>query len=142
MSEKLRSRLRKRGRGDSSDDEDICAYFNLTSDLLGKDTGEEWPNVEVPKRKYHSTVINDDDVLVRSGISSDVSQVKWNTAWKAMAVKTRSELRMRRKTLIDSGCNRTIFTNRLLFSDFQECLIPITTAGEEVYETALVLLGS
>ena len=52
MSEKLRSRLRKRGRGDSSDDEDICAYFNLTSDLLGKDTGEEWPNVEVPKQKY------------------------------------------------------------------------------------------
>ena len=52
MSEKLRSRLRKRGRGDSSDDKDICAYFNLTSDLLGKDTGEEWPNVEVPKQKY------------------------------------------------------------------------------------------
>jgi hypothetical protein len=35
MSEKLRLRLRKRGRGDSRDDEDICAYFNLTSDLLG-----------------------------------------------------------------------------------------------------------
>ena len=78
MSKKLRSRLRKRGRGDSSDDEDICAYFNLTSDLLGKDTGEKWPNVEVPKQKYHSTVINDDDV--HSGISSDVSQLKWNTA--------------------------------------------------------------
>ena len=78
MSEKLRSRLRKRGRGDSSDDEDICAHFNLTSDLLGKDTGEEWPNVEVPKQKYHSTVINDDDA--HSGISSDVSQLKWNTA--------------------------------------------------------------
>jgi hypothetical protein len=72
------------GRGDSSDDEDICAYFNLTSDLLGKDTGEEWLNVEVPKQKYQSTVINDDDV--HSGISSNVSQLKWNTAWKAMAV--------------------------------------------------------
>ena len=139
MSEKLRSRLRKRGRGCSSDDEDICAYFNLTSDLLGKDIGEEWPNVEVPKRKYQSTVINDDDV--HSGISSDVSQLKWNTAWKAMAVKSRSELRMRRKTLIDSGCNRTIFTNRLLFSDFQECLIPITTAGEEVYATGIGTVG-
>ena len=80
MSEKLRSKLRKWGRGCSSDDEDICAYFNLTSDLLGKDTGEEWPNVEVPKRKYQSTVINDDDV--HSGISSDVSQLKWNTAWQ------------------------------------------------------------
>jgi len=139
MSEKLRSKLRKRGRGCSSDDEDICAYFNLTSDLLGKDIGEEWPNVEVPKRKYQSTVINDDDV--HSGISSDVSQLKWNTAWKAMAVKSRSELRMRRKTLIDSGCNRTIFTNRLLFSDFQECLIPITTAGEEVYATDIGTVG-
>ena len=49
MSEKLWSRLRKWGRGDGSDVEDICAYFNLTSDLLGKGTGEEWPNVEVPK---------------------------------------------------------------------------------------------
>ena len=40
------------GRGYGSgggviDDEDICAYFNLSSDLLGKDTGEKWPNVEV-----------------------------------------------------------------------------------------------
>ena len=78
MSEKLRSRLRKRGRGDSSDDEDICAYFNLTSDLLGKDTGEKWPNAEVPKQNYQSTVINDNDV--HSRISSDVSQLKWNTA--------------------------------------------------------------
>jgi hypothetical protein len=69
MSEKLRSKLRKRGRGCSSDDEDICAYFNLTSDLLGKDTGEEWSNDEVPKRKYQSTVINNDNV--HSGISSD-----------------------------------------------------------------------
>ena len=87
--------------GDRSDDEDICAYFNLTSDLLGKDTGEEWPNVEVPKENYQSTVINDDNV--HSGISSDISQLKWNTASKAMAVKSRLELRMRRKTLIDSG---------------------------------------
>jgi hypothetical protein len=119
---------------------------------LGTDTGEEWPNVEVPKRKYQSTVINNDDL--HSGISSDVSKLKWNTAWKAMAVKSRSELRMRRKTPIDSSCNRTIFTNLLLFSDFQEYLVPITTAGEEVYATgieqlerkcmqpALVLLGS
>ena len=62
MSEKLRSRLRKRRRGYIIDDEDICAYFKLTSDLLWKDTGEEWPNVEVPKRKYQYTVINDDDI--------------------------------------------------------------------------------
>ena len=76
MSEKLRSRLQKRGRGYSIDNEDICAYFNLTSDLLGKDTGEEWSNDKVPKQKYQSTVINDDDV--HSGISSDVSQLKWS----------------------------------------------------------------
>ena len=56
-------------------------------------------------------------------------------------MESRSELRMRRKTLIDSGCNQTIFTNRLLFLDFQECLIPITTAGEEVYATGIGTVG-
>jgi hypothetical protein len=55
--------------------------------------------------------------------------------------KSRSELRMRRKSLIDSDCNQTIFTNRLLFSDFHECLISITTAGEEVYATSIGTVG-
>jgi hypothetical protein len=58
-----------------------------------------------------------------------------------MTVKSRSELRMRRKALIDSGCNRTIFTNRLLFLDFQEYLISITTAGEEVNATGIDTVG-
>ena len=97
----------------------------MTSDLLGKDVGEEWPNIEVPIQQYKYIVRNDDEVIDR--ISSDVSNLRENSAWRAMALKTKADIRIRRKTLIDSGCNRTIFTNRLLFTDFQKCLIPIKT---------------
>ena len=54
-----------------------------------------------------------------------------------MAVRCQADMRRRRKTLIDSGCNRSIFTNRSLFLDFYECLIPITSAGEEIYATGM-----
>ena len=49
MSEKLRNTLQKQGRGVvECDDVNNCVYYNVTSDLLGKDVGEEWPNIEVP----------------------------------------------------------------------------------------------
>ena len=49
MSEKLRSTLQKQGRGVvECVDVNNCVYFNVTSDLLEKDVGEEWPNIEVP----------------------------------------------------------------------------------------------
>ena len=63
---------------------------------------------------------NDDEVVDR--ISSDVSNLRENSAWRAMALKTKADIKRRRKTLIDSGCNRTIYTNRI-FKDFHKCLI-------------------
>ena len=122
MSAKLRSRLRKRGRGVvECDDENNCVYYNVTRDLLGKDVGEEWLNIEVPIKQYKYIVRNDDEVIDR--ISSDVRNLRENSAWRAMALKTKADIRRSRKTLIDFGCNRTIFTNRLLIQDFQKCLI-------------------
>ena len=64
---------------------------------------------------------NDDEVIDKE--CSDVRNLRENSAWRAMALKTKADIRRRRKTLIHSGCNRTIFTNRLLFKDFQKCLI-------------------
>ena len=87
---------------------------------MEKDVGEEWPNIEVPIQQYKYIVRNDDEVIDR--ISSDVSNPRENSAWRAMELKTKADIRRRRKTLIDSGCNRTIYTNRL-FEDFYKCLI-------------------
>ena len=70
MSAKLRSRLRKRGRGVvECDDVNNCVYYNVTSDLLGKDVGEEWPNIEVPIQQYKYIVRNDDEVIDRIQMS-------------------------------------------------------------------------
>ena len=58
---------------------------------------------------------NDDEVIDKE--CSDVSNLREISAWRAMALKNKADIRRRRKTLIDSGCNRTIYTNRL-FKDF------------------------
>ena len=79
MSAKLRSRLRKRGRGVvECDDVNNCVYYNVTSDLLGKDVGEEWPNIEVPIQHYKYNVRNGDEVRDRN--SSDISNPRENSA--------------------------------------------------------------
>ena len=115
MSEKLRKRLGKRGRVDESVDNIVnTAYFNVTTDLMGKDVSDEYPNVEVPIRKVISTTINEDNI--HDFIKTDVSQLRENTAWKAMAVRCLADMRRRRKTLIDSGCNRSIFNFRIFMS--------------------------
>ena len=63
MSEKLRKRLGKRGRVDDGvDNNDNTAYFNVTTDLMGKDVSDDYPNVEVYIRKVTSTIINEDNV--------------------------------------------------------------------------------
>ena len=58
---------------------------------------------------------NDDEVIDKE--CSDVSNLRENSAWRAMALKNKADIRRRRKTLIDSGCNR------LLCKEFQKCLI-------------------
>ena len=54
MSEKLRKRLGKRGRVDDGVDvNDNAAYFNVTTDLMGKDVSDHYPNAEVPMRTIY-----------------------------------------------------------------------------------------
>ena len=70
MSANRRIRLRKRGRGVvECDDVNNCVYYNVTSDLVGKDVGEEWPNIEVPIQQYKYIVRNDDEVIDRIQMS-------------------------------------------------------------------------
>ena len=78
---------------------------------------------------------NDDKVIHRN--SSHVSNLRENSAWRAMSLNTKADIRRLRETLIDSGCNRTIFTDRLLFKDSQKCLITFKTAGGEIYMTGI-----
>ena len=77
------------------------AYYNVTTDLMGKDVSEDYPNVEVPIRQVKSTIINEDNI--HDIIKTDVSQLRENSAWRAMAVRSSADMRRRRKTLIDSG---------------------------------------
>ena len=79
MPEKLRKRLGKRGRVDESVDNIVnTAYFNVTTDLMGKDVSDEYLNVEVPIRKVISTTINEDNI--HDIIKPDVSQLRENSA--------------------------------------------------------------
>ena len=87
MSEKLRKRLGKRGRVDDGVDvNDNASYYNATTDLMGTDVSDDYPNGEVPVRKVESTSINEDNI--RDILLTDVSQLRENSAWKAMAVRS------------------------------------------------------
>ena len=91
MLEKLRKRLGKLGRVDDGvENNDNTAYFNVTTDLMGKDVSDDYPNVEVPNRKVESTSIN--EVNIRDIILTDVSQLRKKSAWKAMAVRSRADM--------------------------------------------------
>ena len=79
MSEKLRKRLGKHGRVDDDvDNNDNTAYFNATTDLMGTDVNDDYPNVEVPIRKVESTIINEENV--HDIIQTNVSQLRENSA--------------------------------------------------------------
>ena len=122
---------------DLSDDITLCAYYNLSGDLLGEGTEDCWNEVGAPPASHAEVTINDDEVGLQD---TDVSQLINNPGWTVMAVKAK-EGRCPRKTLIDSGCNRTIFTHRHLFTDFKETRIPIKTAGEVIYATGVGTVG-
>ena len=51
-------------------------------------------------------------------------------------IKTKADIKRRRKTLIDSGCSRPIFTNHLLFKYFHKCMIA-SDRGEEICVTGI-----
>ena len=62
-----------------------------------------------------------------------------NRSWKLM--RTRSHVRKRVRTLADSGCSCTIFTDRNLFTDYQPYLSPISTAGGTIRSTGRGTVG-
>jgi hypothetical protein len=76
----------------------------------------------------------------RSGEESDISNPRDNPGWKVMLVKSRKR-RPRVKTLVDSGCNCTIFTDRALFSDYEERSISIKTASNKIREVGRGTVG-
>ena len=54
---------------------------------------------------------------------------------------TRSHVRKRVRTLADSGCSCTIFTDRNLFTDYQPYSSPISTAGGTIRSTGRGTVG-
>ena len=56
-----------------------------------KDVGEGSTNIEVPIQQYKHFVRNDDEVIHRN--SSHVSNLRENSAWRAMALKTKADNR-------------------------------------------------
>ena len=54
---------------------------------------------------------------------------------------TRSHVRKRVRTLANSGCSCTIFTDRNLFTDYQPYASPISTAGGMIRSTGRGTVG-
>ena len=113
------------------------AYYNIVEDILGNSIEEDWPGIGVPPAIYPSTTLNDDIV---EPAEVDVSKLNENSSWTVMMVKAK-DMPKTRKTLVDSGCNRSIFTNRELFTEYREARIPIKTAGDIIYAVGVGTVG-
>ena len=74
-----------------------------------------------------------------TGESKNVIKLNENRGWKLMW--TRSHVRKRVRTLADSGCSCTIFTDRNLFTDYQPYSSPISTAGGTIRSTGRGTVG-
>ena len=59
--------------------------------------------------------------------------LKENKGWKLLW--TKSHVRKKVRTLADSGCSCTIFTDRNLFTDYQPYSSPFSTAGGTIRST-------
>jgi hypothetical protein len=84
---------------------------------------------------------SDEDVekVRTAGEPKNFIRVNENRSWKLM--RTRSHVRKRVCTLADSGCSCTIFTDRNLFTDYQPCSSPISTAGGTIRSTGRGTVG-
>ena len=60
-------------------------------------------------------------------------QLKENKGWKLLW--TKAHVRKKVRTLADSGCSCTIFTDRNLFKDYQPYSSPISTTGGTIRST-------
>ena len=74
-----------------------------------------------------------------TGEPKNVIRLNENRSWKLMW--TRSHVRKRVRTLADSGCSCTIFTDRNLFTDYQPYSAPISTAGGTIRSTGRGTVG-
>jgi hypothetical protein len=74
-----------------------------------------------------------------TGEPKNVIRLNENKGWKLMW--TRSHVRKRVRTLADSGCSCTIFTDRNLFTDYQPYSSPISTAGGTIRSTGRGTVG-
>jgi hypothetical protein len=117
---------------------DIVINYNFTDDFLsGKDT-TEWPEVEATKEKYPSKSRNQDIV---EEPEADITKVSTKIDLAALSYKAKAGKRGYTKSLMDNGCNRHMFSNRELFQDFVETLIPIKTAGNTIYAMGVGTVG-
>ena len=68
----------------------------------------------------------------------NVTKLKQNLDYETNLTRARNG---RVKTLIDSGCRCTIFTERWMFQDFMEYVAAIKTAGGTIYSEGGVTVG-
>ena len=66
--------------------------------------------------------------VMTSGEPKEFINLVENQSFRVMWIKTHVR-KLKAKTLVDSGCSKTIFTDRLLFSDFTPYKTSIQTAG-------------
>ena len=64
-----------------------------------------------------------------------------NQSFKVMWTKTNVR-KLKVKTLVDSGCSKTIFTDRSLFSDYTPYKTSIQTAGKVIHSTGRGTVGN
>ena len=73
------------------------------------------------------------------GSRNTIYSSKKNKGWKLLW--TKSHVRKKVRTLADSGCSCTIFTDRNLFKDYQPYSSPISTAGGTIRSTGRGTVG-
>ena len=69
-----------------------------------------------------------------SGEPTELINLIQNQLFRVMWTKSNVR-KLKVKTLVDSGCSKTIFTNRSLFSDYTPYKTSIQTAGGVIYLT-------
>ena len=76
-----------------------------------------------------------------SGEPREFINLVQNQSFKVMWTKTHVR-KLKVKTLVDSGCSKTIFTDRSLFSDYTPYKTSIQTAGGVIYSTGRGTVGN
>ena len=80
-----------------------------------------------------------DDITLSILITTKVNLV--NNPPASAPGNSGSAVRGRPPTIIDSGCNRSIFIDRDMFTDYRACRVPITTAGGVIMSDGVGTVG-